>query len=332
MPSFHSKRRHHRVCATPPTELCEPMCMKKALDLAHLSVSEPWSSTKNGGCIETCTEGNKMYEVDETTIPEKHKAVDLCTEGESADVMGAMKELEKMPLAAKSLRFIDELGIADVAEVVEVEDLADLNRWLPGEKEEAAKAWPKILLAELDAAAMLDTAARRAALSRLEGSVLHLAQGPDWGIVERAFRLARCDEELDAILSELKGHVMEMAASPNGSQVLSACIQWLHPFHVSFVVEEFAGIACLMARTKCADQVLYRMLKCLPFQQTEPLLAELCRGASRLSTCPRGSRVLHFALSIYSCVGAYFPPDHVARVNIPTAGFSLPMVGEHVPR
>lgn len=198
---------------------------------------------------------------------------------------------------SKRVHFADESFGAPIADIVEVESYKAFTRVSADDLAKAEQEWCTELLSQLQDC---DFEIQRAALGRLEGSVLQLALRPDgFLVVQRALVVASHDMVGATLAAELCGHVLKLARSPYGSAVLQSCLELLAPTVVWFIVSEMCdipGVVSAAARSRSGQQVLSHILKFLPSAYTEPLVTELLCDVTRLSDHPVGSHVVEKAL------------------------------------
>jgi hypothetical protein len=198
---------------------------------------------------------------------------------------------------AKRVHFADESFDAPIADIVEVESYKAFTHVSADDLAKAEQEWCTELLEQLQDC---DFEIQRAALDRLEGSVLQLALSPDgFLVVQRAFVVASHGLVGATLAGELCGHVLKLARSPYGSAVLQSCLELLTPSVVWFIVSEMIeipGVVSGVARSRSGRQVLSHILKFLPSAYTEPLVTELLCDVTRLSDHPVGRHVVEKAL------------------------------------
>lgn len=116
-----------------------------------------------------------------------------------------------------------------------------------------------------------DPAVRSGTLADVKGRVLYLAaswQGSQ--VVKKALEIARRDQQ-EGLIRELHGHVLELASSSVGSQVLQRCLQVLPANVAHFIFDEIKESALSVAQHETGCQVICKIIENLPVADTVAL-------------------------------------------------------------
>jgi len=145
-----------------------------------------------------------------------------------------------------------------------------------------------------------DHSSRRAALCLIKGQALRLSKTlRGRRVIERALEIARRGEEQESLITELRGHVLELALSLPGSKVLQSCLELLPPHQAHFIVSEIENDASNVALEDHGYGVLCRILEYTPPTLTVTLAETLLSGpggAAALCNDERGYAVLESLL------------------------------------
>lgn len=109
----------------------------------------------------------------------------------------------------------------------------------------------------------------------IRGSLVALALSQNGlEVVLRALSLA-CDGELRALTGELEEHVLELACSSSGSEVLQFCIENLSSADAAFIVVALVGKTVSVAENPFGREVLRTLLERMPPVLLTPIVDEL---------------------------------------------------------
>nr|ABV22346.1 RNA-binding protein of the Puf family-like, translational repressor [Noctiluca scintillans] len=187
----------------------------------------------------------------------------------------------------RHVRFADSALVGSLAEIHEYE-VSECPQIPPRTFDECCEE----LLERMD---IPDLAVRNSALSHVQGRVLHLAT--TWRgshVVKRALEIARREEQ-EALVRGLHGHVLELALSSLGSQVLQWCLQLLPARSVHFIFAEIVASAPSVAQHDFGHGVICRIIENMPIAETVALADTLLGfpgGFSQLSKDVNGQAVV----------------------------------------
>lgn len=213
--------------------------------------------------------------------------------------VGSCSHLKKSSQQRRRVRFADEASnCVPLEEVVEVVSFKNATKFSRLDYSKAEAEWISELLAQLDAEEGLADEIR-SALARLEGVVVELALREDGcEVVQRALEVASSGAEQEMLVSELRGHVRTLVASPYGSDVLRTCLEVLTPALAAFVVEELDGVWPDVARSEWGHRVACKALEELTDVQTASFVAQLTGDAAALCCDAWASSVLERVLEL----------------------------------
>jgi len=231
---------------------------------------------------------------------------------------------EKLPFVPKSrtrrVSFADDLPGGIIAEVRQYTNF-EQTHWTRKERELSEGCGR--LLAQLDSDS---EDVRRGALRPLVGFVRQLSlTDRGYEVIQRALEVARCGAEHEALTAELHTHVLELAASESGSEVLQSCLAFLPPARVQFIVSEIAGVSRYVAQHPSGHEVLCRILEFLSPVQAAPVVDSLVTSdgvVAELCTNEYGQAVLASLLEY----GSASTQELVCSLLVTAARASQPFV------
>mmetsp|Transcript_41344 Transcript_41344/g.109533 ORF Transcript_41344/g.109533 Transcript_41344/m.109533 type:complete len:338 (-) Transcript_41344:198-1211(-) len=239
-----------------------------------------------------------------------------------ADITVGMQE--KLPFVPQSrtrrVSFADDLPGGIIAEVRQYTNF-EQTHWTRKERELSEGCGR--LLAQLDSDS---EDVRRGALRPLAGFVRQLSlTDRGYEVIQRALEVARCGAEQEALTAELHTHVLELAASESGSEVLQSCLAFLPPARVQFIVSEIAGVSRYVAQHPSGHEVLCRILEFLSPVQAAPVVDALVTSdgvVAELCTNEYGQAVLASLLEY----GSASTQERVCSLLVTAARASQPFV------
>lgn len=103
-------------------------------------------------------------------------------------------------------------------------------------------------------------------------------------------------QEVEAVVEQMKGNVLEASTSPHANHVLQKLIGEVHTDALQFVVSELRGQVAVVSRHRFGCRIIERLIQHLPAAQAEPLLEEVIASSQELCRHTFGNFVVQQVL------------------------------------